>query len=117
MSPAYFLLLLAVPHIPGHEKSDLLNGSELVYNYLRIEFVDTINEVHFPSRELAILKSDNGVVSFANWRANAGKICLTLENGRSECWPYLQKFVPGRTIQLVSGCGVSSSWTLSQRAD
>jgi hypothetical protein len=113
MLPAYFLLLLAVPHIPGHEKSDdLLNGSELVDNYLRIEFRDTINEVHFPSRKVAILKSVNGVVSFANWRANAGKICLTLENGRSECWPYLRKFSPNKSVILVSECGVSSRWTL-----
>jgi len=113
MSPAYFLLLMTVPHMPGLEKSDdPLNGSELVDNYFRIEFRDTINEVHFPTRELAILKSDNGVVSFANWRASAGKICLTLENGRSECWPYLHKFSPNKSVILVSECGVSSRWTL-----
>lgn len=113
MSPAYFLLLMTVSHVPGREMSDdEANGSELVDNYIRVEFRNANNEVHFPSRELAILKSDNGVVSFAHWRANAGKICLTLENGRSECWPYLSKFSPNKSVILVSECGVSSRWTL-----
>jgi len=113
MSPAYFLLLMALPLVPEQEESDsLINGSELVDNYLRVEFRDSINEVHFPSRELAILKSENGIVSFANWRAKSGKICLILENGRSECWPYLRKFAPNKSIVLISECGVSSRWTL-----
>jgi len=113
MLPAYFLLLMTASPIPEFEMSDeLLNGSELVDSHLRIEFRNTINEVYFPSRELAILRSENGVVSFAKWRANSGKVCLTLENGRSECWPYLHKFAPNRSIVLVSECGVSSRWTL-----
>ena len=104
------------------DEGDVLNpaqpdGSELVGNYVSVSFGSIRNKLLIVNDRIAVISSENGVVTYANWSALQGRLCLELNTGSKECWPYTKQFVPGRAVQLVSGCGASSSWTLNQRTD
>lgn len=94
---------------PLHSNAD---GSEVVGNYLEIDFGKSRNRLTLLSSNKATIGGENGVISYASWSTRSGKLCLQLENGAKECWPYRTAFKPGQTMRLVSDCGVASSWTL-----
>lgn len=86
-------------------------GMEISGQQVQVQTNGVLNTITFNQGGVARISSPTGAtVVDANWTATDGKLCLQTSS-TFDCYPYQAPFTAGRPVDLVSDCGVRSTWT------
>ncbi|HEY8591352.1 MAG TPA: hypothetical protein VIL42_00630 [Sphingomicrobium sp.] len=91
-------------------------GMEIVGQQVQVQTNGILNTITFDAGGTAHISSPSGAtVVDATWTANAGKLCLQTAS-TFDCYPYRAPFTARAPVDLISDCGVRSTWTVMTTA-
>lgn len=91
-------------------------GDELRGHSVQVDTNGEASTINFDADGTARISAANGAQATGRWFMQGQTICLSLESGAQECWPYQAAFRTGVPVTLVSSCSITSQWTPNSTA-